>query len=123
MIFGDRRLLVVLVAFAASLTWVQPASAAAALTVLPNASRDFKLKIDPTADWRAHGAAIRGAEAPGAVTMLTPLQVAQSAQHVGRAALCHDTGLSGTYRYDGFCWDTGDDNTSAYSADGGWHPQ
>jgi hypothetical protein len=120
---GRRRLLVVLIAFAASLTWVQPASAAAALTVLPNASRDFKLKIDPTADWRAFGAAIRGAEASGAVTRVTPLQVAQSAQHVGRAALCHDTGLNGTYRYDGFCWDQGDDNTSAYSAEGGWHPQ
>lgn len=106
-----------------SLTWAPPASAATALTVLPNASRDFKLKIDPTADWRAYGAAIRGAEASGAVTRVTPLQVAQSAQHVGRAALCHDTGLNGAYRYDGFCWDQGDDNTSAYSAGGGWHPQ
>ena len=126
MIIGEgvrTRLLVVLIAFAASLTWVQPASAATALTVLPNANRDFKLKIDPTADWRAYGAAIRGAEASGAVTRVTPLQVAQSAQHVGRAALCHDTGLDGTYRYDGFCWDQADDNTSAYSADGGWHPQ
>ncbi|MGV9885033.1 hypothetical protein [Streptomyces sp. NPDC003006] len=99
----------------------QPASAVDGLTELANAS-DFKLKIDPQADWSNYGAAIRGAEASGAVTKATPLQVAQSAQHVGRPALCHDTGLSNTLKYDGFCLDESDDNTSAFEA-GGWHPQ
>ncbi|MEU1662091.1 hypothetical protein ABZ547_00545 [Streptomyces sparsogenes] len=53
----------------------------------------------------------------------TPLDVARSEQHTGRPGLCHDTGLSGTYSYDGFCWDTTDDNTSTYSEGGGWYPQ
>ncbi|MFI1367529.1 RICIN domain-containing protein [Streptomyces griseochromogenes] len=65
---------------------------------------------------------IEGAEAKGAVTRVSPLTVAQSRQHVGRA-LCHTTGINGTFKYNGFCWDETDDKTSAWSDAGGWHPQ
>ncbi|MEV8021744.1 RICIN domain-containing protein [Streptomyces sp. NPDC086554] len=63
---------------------------------------------------------IEGAEATGAVTRVSPLSVAQSKQHVGRS-LCHTTGINGTFKYNGFCWDETDDKTSAYAR--GWHPQ
>ncbi|MGW6485503.1 RICIN domain-containing protein [Streptomyces sp. NPDC055059] len=41
----------------------------------------------------------------------------------GRANLCHGTGLNGTLKYDGFCWDDADDRTGYTDADGGWMPQ
>ena len=63
---------------------------------------------------------IEGAEAKGVVTRVSPLSVAQSKQHIGRD-LCHTTGLNGTFKYNGFCWDERDDKTSAWS--GGWHNQ
>ena len=63
---------------------------------------------------------IEGAEAKGVVTRVSPLGVAQSNQHIGKS-LCHTTGLNGTFKYNGFCWDETDDNTSAWS--NGWHPQ
>ncbi|QLJ04622.1 hypothetical protein HZZ00_28860 [Streptomyces sp. NEAU-sy36] len=101
-----------------------PAAAATPFAPLPSSTvNSFKLNIDPTSDYDAYGDAIRGAEKSGTVTRVTPLEVAQSGQHTGRAALCHDTGLDGSLKYDGFCWDTTDDNTSAYSSSGGWHPQ
>ncbi|MFJ6918647.1 hypothetical protein ACIQUX_32455 [Streptomyces sp. NPDC101133] len=63
---------------------------------------------------------IEGAEAKGVVTRVSALSVAQSKQHIGRD-LCHTTGINGTFKYNGFCWDETDDNTSAWS--NGWHPQ
>ncbi|MEU6013703.1 RICIN domain-containing protein [Streptomyces sp. NPDC047515] len=63
---------------------------------------------------------IEGAEAKGVVTRVSPLSVAQSKQHIGRS-LCHTTGINGTFKYNGFCWDETDDKTSAWS--NGWHPQ
>ncbi|OLZ71529.1 hypothetical protein AV521_11390 [Streptomyces sp. IMTB 2501] len=65
---------------------------------------------------------IEGAEAKGVVSRVSPLSVAQSRQHVGRP-LCHTTGINGTLKYNGFCWDETDDWTSAYDPAGGWHPQ
>ncbi|MET9075859.1 RICIN domain-containing protein [Streptomyces sp. NPDC004232] len=65
---------------------------------------------------------IEGAEAKGVVSRVTPLSVAQSRQHVGRP-LCHTTGINGTLKYNGFCWDETDDNTNAWDPAGGWHPQ
>lgn len=64
--------------------------------------------------------AIEGAEARGVVTRVSPLGVAQSNPHIGKS-LRHTTGLNGTFKYNGFCWDETDDNTSAWS--NGWHPQ
>ncbi|WKX69985.1 RICIN domain-containing protein [Streptomyces sp. XD-27] len=65
---------------------------------------------------------IEGAEAKGVVKRVTPLSVAQWQDdiNVGRS-LCHTTGINGTFKYNGFCWDKTDDDTSAWS--GGWHPQ
>ncbi|MEV7209432.1 MULTISPECIES: RICIN domain-containing protein [unclassified Streptomyces] len=63
---------------------------------------------------------IEGAEAKGVVSRVSALSVAQSKQHIGRG-LCHTTGINGTFKYNGFCWDETDDNTSAWS--NGWHPQ
>ncbi|MFE7404340.1 RICIN domain-containing protein [Streptomyces sp. NPDC057557] len=65
---------------------------------------------------------IESLEASGSVTRASVLSVAQSRQHVGRG-LCHTTGLNGTFKYNGFCWDGTDDVTSAYDPAGGWHPQ
>ncbi|MER6140470.1 hypothetical protein ABT174_10460 [Streptomyces sparsogenes] len=113
-----------LAAVAATLSAAQPAAAASALAPLPAETvKTYRLTIDPQADFSAYGAAVQGVLKSGAVTRATPLDVARSGQHTGRPGLCHDTGLSGTYTYDGFCWDTTDDNTSAYSEGGGWHPQ
>ncbi|MCX5341322.1 RICIN domain-containing protein [Streptomyces atratus] len=63
---------------------------------------------------------IEGAEAKGVVTRVSPLSVAQSKQHIGRS-LCHTTGINGTFKYNGFCWDETDDKTNAWA--NGWHPQ
>ncbi|MBT2511371.1 ricin-type beta-trefoil lectin domain protein [Streptomyces sp. ISL-98] len=63
---------------------------------------------------------IESAEATRAVSKASPLSVAQSRQHTGRS-LCHTTGINGALKYNGFCWDETDDNTSAYK--NGWHPQ
>ncbi|MEV6397398.1 RICIN domain-containing protein [Streptomyces sp. NPDC051907] len=65
---------------------------------------------------------IEGAEATKAVTRASVPSIAQSRQHTGRN-LCHTTGINGTYKYNGFCWDKTDDATSAYNDAGGWHPQ
>jgi hypothetical protein len=113
-----------LAAVAASLVAAPPAAAATPFAALPSGTvKTFHLSIDRASDYDAYGAAIRGVEKSGAVARATPLDVAESGQHTGRAALCHDTGLDGSLKYDGFCWDTTDDNTSAYSSSGGWHPQ
>ncbi|WP_431040613.1 RICIN domain-containing protein [Streptomyces sp. P1-3] len=63
---------------------------------------------------------IEGVEAANAVTKASPLSVAQSRQHVGRK-LCKTTGINGALKYNGFCWDKTDDDTSAWHK--GWHPQ
>ncbi|MFJ6378657.1 hypothetical protein ACIQI7_01430 [Kitasatospora sp. NPDC092039] len=110
-----------LVVLAGTTVSAQPAAAASTLASIP--ASGFQLKIDRATDYDAYGAAIRAVENTRTVTRVTPLTVARSKPHVGRPALCHDTGLDDTYKYDGFCWDTGDDNTSAYSTSGGWHPQ
>ncbi|QDY79883.1 hypothetical protein [Streptomyces qinzhouensis] len=126
---SGRRLLVSLLSglTAVAATLVSPLPAAAAegtLAPLPSSAvSGFKLSIDPVADYGAYGDAIRGVEKSNTVTRVTPLNVAESAQRTGRPALCHNTGLNGAYKYDGFCWDQADDNTSAYSSGGGWHPQ
>ncbi|MGW0538163.1 RICIN domain-containing protein [Streptomyces sp. NPDC003032] len=92
-------------------------------TFAPVDASDFVLhprempKVDQTAR-----AVIEGAEAAGAVSKVSPLSVAQSRQHIGRA-LCHTTGINGTFKYNGFCWDRTDDDTSSYNEAGGWHPQ
>ncbi|MER5972924.1 RICIN domain-containing protein [Streptomyces sp. NPDC002055] len=65
---------------------------------------------------------IEAVEATSAVSKASPLSVAQSRQHTGRN-LCHTTGINGTLKYNGFCWDRTDDGTSAYNPAGGWHPQ
>lgn len=93
------------------------------LTALPwETVKDFRLLIDRESMYDANGVAIRGVESSGAVSKVTPADVALSRQHVGRS-LCHTTGLNGTFKYNGFCWDSDDDTTSAYSEEGGWHPQ
>lgn len=120
------RLLGTLCAAVLGTTFVTAPPSAAATPFAPLASstvNSFKLNIDRTPDYDAYGDAIRAVESRGAVTRATPVDVAASRQHVGRAALCHNTGLDGALKYDGFCWDTTDDNTSAYAAQGGWHPQ
>ncbi|MFF7755184.1 RICIN domain-containing protein [Streptomyces sp. NPDC007971] len=65
---------------------------------------------------------IEGVEATKAVSVVPPLSVAQSRQHVGRT-LCKTTGINGVFKYNGFCWDSADENTSSWSDTGGWHPQ
>jgi hypothetical protein len=117
--------LVALSTVAVTLVGAQPAAAAATLSPVPDTVRKtFRLLTDRQSTFEANGSAIRGVENSGAVTKATPLSVAQSRQHTGRP-LCHTTGLNGTYKYNGFCWDTGYDNTSAWSNEqkGGWHPQ
>lgn len=41
----------------------------------------------------------------------------------GRPALCHNTGLNGALKYDGFCWDEDDDRNDYSDKQGGWMPQ
>ncbi|WP_405869934.1 RICIN domain-containing protein [Streptomyces zaomyceticus] len=67
-------------------------------------------------------AVIAAAEAKQLVTPVSPLSVAEAGGHSLRD-LCHEEGLNATFKYDGFCWDNIDDSTSAWAADGGWHPQ
>ncbi|WP_328958939.1 RICIN domain-containing protein [Kitasatospora purpeofusca] len=64
---------------------------------------------------------IEAVEAKGVVSRVSPLSVAQPPNaHSGRA-LCHTTGINGTLKYNGFCFDEVDEKTSAWS--GGWHNQ
>ncbi|MGW6819495.1 RICIN domain-containing protein [Streptomyces sp. NPDC055005] len=44
-------------------------------------------------------------------------------EHAGSPGLCHGTGLNGTMRYDGYCWDSELDNSNYANAAGGWMPQ
>src|SRR5688572_28062260 len=119
-----RSLCAVMAVAGMTLVTAPPSAAATPFAPLaPSTVNSFKLGIDRTSDYDAYGDAIRGVESRGAVTRVTPLDVATSRQHVGRPALCHNTGLDGSLKYDGFCWDTADDNTSAYATGGGWHPQ
>ncbi|MEU8822106.1 RICIN domain-containing protein [Streptomyces sp. NPDC048636] len=83
---------------------------------------NFRMLIDRNADYDANGAAIRGVESSGAVTKVSPADVALSRQHTGRP-LCHTTGLNGSFQYNGFCWDEQDSNSNSYSDKGGWRPQ
>ncbi|MGW4028410.1 RICIN domain-containing protein [Streptomyces sp. NPDC004838] len=106
---------------AITLGGVQSAAAAeGSLTGVP--AGGFKLRVAPGSVFGDYGSMIGDVEASGAVTKVSPVDVALSRQHVGRP-LCHTTGLNGTFKYNGFCWDTGDDTTSAYNPAGGWHPQ
>ncbi|MGW2301734.1 RICIN domain-containing protein [Streptomyces sp. NPDC001809] len=41
----------------------------------------------------------------------------------GIPGLCHGTGLNGTMRYDGYCWDSELDHSDYTDAEGGWMPQ
>ncbi|MYY85639.1 MULTISPECIES: hypothetical protein [unclassified Streptomyces] len=85
-------------------------------------AKKFHPAIDREAMFDDHGAAIRGVERTGAVTKASPADVATSGRHAGRP-LCHTTGINGTFQYNGFCWDEGDDLTGSYEPKGGWHPQ
>ncbi len=69
------------------------------------------------------GELIKAAEATGKVRPVSPLSVTQEPAPYGLAgrALCHTTGINGTFKYNGFCWNEDDDKTSAYK--GGWHNQ
>lgn len=115
--------LVSLAAVAFALIAAQPAAAepdtmAGPLTALPSSEYSkFRLNIDRASQYDAYGAAIRGVEKSGKVTTNGPLGVALSRQHVGRP-LCHTTGINGTFRYNGFCWDEGDDNSSVWTPQG-----
>ncbi|WP_229869337.1 hypothetical protein [Streptomyces inusitatus] len=77
--------------------------------------------------WERYQTGIQRAEAGGAVTKVSALSVAESAQHIGRPLLCHATRLNTRYIPDGFCWDEGDDRSSNYNNTGtdpgGWVPQ
>ncbi|MGW7364577.1 RICIN domain-containing protein [Streptomyces sp. NPDC054841] len=106
----------------AAVTLAGAQSAAAAEPFTKVDARNFTMRIDQESTFDDFGAIIRDVEKSGAVTKVTPLDVAQSRQHVGRP-LCHTTGLNGTFKYNGFCFDKGDDTTSAYDPAGGWHPQ
>ncbi|GHI04155.1 hypothetical protein AQI88_07300 [Streptomyces cellostaticus] len=96
----------------------EPDTMAGPLTATPPKEyREYKLGIDRAIDYDNYGARIRAVERSGAVTTNGPLGVALSGQHSGRP-LCHTTGINGTFLYNGFCWDKGDD-----TSDGGWTPQ
>ncbi|MFD3907774.1 hypothetical protein ACFXOQ_11055 [Streptomyces californicus] len=106
-----------------------PGSAAAeagpeTMAALPASTVDtFKL-VTKDADWTAASQAVKAVEDTGAVTKVTPLAVATSRQHVGRAGLCHATGIDTKLIPDGFCWDKTDDVTNNYdTVTGGWMPQ
>ncbi|MBL1100261.1 RICIN domain-containing protein [Streptomyces coffeae] len=88
------------------------------LTALPASEyKQFRLNIDRASNYDAYGAAIRGVEKSGKVTTNGPLGVALSGQHAGRP-LCHTTGLNGTFQYNGFCWDPGDDTSPDWTPQG-----
>ncbi|WP_234438079.1 hypothetical protein [Streptomyces viridochromogenes] len=111
-----------LASLAAGLVTAQPAAAASGLTAVPYSG--LKLSLDAEKDFRQLGAAVQGVEAQsGAVSKVSALSVAQSRQHTGQASLCHDTGLDGSLKYDGFCWDKADDTSNSWSTNGGWTPQ
>ncbi len=89
----------------------------------PAIVKSFKLST-LTAQWDKSLEGIKAIEASGAVTKVTPLQVATSGQHKGRAGLCHGVApLETRLVPDGFCWDQKDEDSSAYTFDGGWMPQ
>ncbi|KUL46209.1 hypothetical protein ADL12_02775 [Streptomyces regalis] len=111
-----------LASLAAGLVTAQPAAAASGLTPVPYS--DLKLSLNAEKDFRALGAAVQGVESQsGAVSKVSALSVAQSRQHTGQASLCHNTGLDGSLKYDGFCWDKADDTSNSWSPAGGWTPQ
>lgn len=107
---------------ALALVGSQPAAVAAGSTFAEVDAGKYTMHVDPDANFKDYGDIVRDLEGSGAVTNVTPLDVAQSRQHAGRS-LCHTTGLNGTYKYNGFCWDERDDKTSAWDPAGGWHPQ
>ncbi|MGY0232189.1 RICIN domain-containing protein [Longispora urticae] len=108
-------------------------SLVAPLTGAGQADADSVIVVDPArynmypreVDSRIAGSAravIEGAEAKGVVQRVSALSVAQSAEHRGRSLTgCHDTPLNPLYKFNGFCWDSADDTTSAWS--NGWHNQ
>ncbi|MFC6882251.1 MULTISPECIES: hypothetical protein [Actinomadura] len=120
--FGVRAAVAALTLLAGGLAVAPPASAAATLLQEDGAkTRTYALHIDLDRDYTRLGNRVAELEGAGAVQPVSALSVARSAQHVGRPALCHDTGLDGRLRYDGFCWDPTDDKSSNLS--GGWTPQ
>ncbi|MBW1604589.1 hypothetical protein JJV70_21290 [Streptomyces sp. JJ66] len=100
------------------------ASAATPLTALPRQTYDkFRLKTTD-AVWADLKNAVAAVERTKTVTKVSPLSVAQSAQHRGSPDPCHPTKLNSRYIPDGFCWDRTDDTTSNYDSEqGGWMPQ
>lgn len=84
---------------------------------------NYRLTINPDTAFHQYGAAIRAAESTGAVSRVTPQQVAT--QHDGRS--CRADGVNGIFEWNAFCWNQQDNTTSAWvdatDATGGWHPQ
>jgi hypothetical protein len=123
----SRALSTLAVAFGVVVGGFLTAPAASAATPVaelgPSVVDDFQLK---TADdvWEGLKNDIALVESTGAVTKVTPLSVARSAQHRGSPDLCHPTRLDARYAPDGFCWDRTDDTSSNYDdEEGGWVPQ
>ncbi|WP_048910439.1 hypothetical protein [Streptomyces sp. NRRL WC-3744] len=91
----------------------------------PAAAASVLAQIDPSGftmragDFTDRGAAIQRIEASGSVSVRTsPDQVLADGGHAGRAALCHNTNLDGSLKYDGFCWDQADDTSAVWTPQG-----
>lgn len=80
----------------------------------------YKLTIDPDRMFHPYGRAIRGIEKSGAVTRVSPLEVAS--ERDGQSD-CPPNGLNGMFKWNNFCWNATDQKTTAHHLPGGWHPQ
>ncbi|MFE9024053.1 RICIN domain-containing protein [Streptomyces sp. NPDC007808] len=117
-----RRLLLPAVGATLTATLLLPVQSAQAAPALDSFSANFTLtRVDGD-----KSGLISSAESAG-VARASVTDVLGS--RTGRPSLCHGTGLNGTLKYDGFCWDDADDRTGYTDTDstgtkiGGWMPQ
>ncbi|MFF9848226.1 RICIN domain-containing protein [Streptomyces litmocidini] len=113
-----RRLLPPAVGVALTASLLLPAQSAQAAT-LDSFSADFTLtRVDGDKSGLIASAESAGVAKAAVIDVVDP-----NDSRTGRPTLCHGTGLNGAMKYDGFCWDKGDDESGYTDPGGGWMPQ
>ncbi|MFI1367470.1 hypothetical protein [Streptomyces griseochromogenes] len=101
---------------AVTLSVAHPAAAASVLAPVTVHPGEYTMRAG---DFGKRGEAIRNIEASGSVSVRTsPEQILADGGHAGRPALCHNTNLDGSLKYDGFCWNQTDDTSSVWTPQG-----
>ena len=113
---GAAGAFLALLVSAVTLSLAPPAAAASVLAPVTVHPGEYTMRAG---DFGNHGEAIRRIEASGSVSVRTsPEQILADGGHAGRPALCHNTDLDGSLKYDGFCWNLTDDKSSVWTPQG-----